>query len=698
MNLIEPANLFAGGEQNRAEHTTAAAIQLPLSFEVNRGQADAGVAYLARGSGFNFFVSPTRATLRFGHRRKAETKMPFADPANDSGNANLTMKLINSNPQSRMEGEELLPGKGNYFIGNSPLRWRREIEYFARVKCENIYDGIDIVYYGNQGELEYDFVVRPGADPTNIALAFDGVSEVELDKSGDLLLHAGTGLVRQCRPFIYQVADGIRREVSGRFLVGDSGVVGFQVGSYDKTRPLVIDPILKYGTYLGGSEDDIAHAIAVDKEGFVYITGETMSPDFSTTDSSIQQASGGLYDIFVIKFDLSSGTPVYSTYLGGRGFDLGYGIAVDSEGNAYITGCTTSHDFPTRKGLQRMPRGLYDVFVTKLSSDGKELIFSTYLGGAGDDCAYGIAVSPDGKVHITGSTDSTDFPTYRALYYASHGGTDIFATSFRPSGNKLLFSTYLGGSGQDVAQAIALDDMGNEYITGSTTSRDMFTTSNAVQREFSGGPVFGDGFVVKLNAKKSRFYYSTYLGGEGEDIGRSIAAGSDQSMYITGLTLSSDFPVTANALRTQIGGLSDGFVTRLDALGAQYIYSTFLGGNNQEEGMSIGLDSDGNAVIAGITASDDFPTTEDAIQPVRGGIVNDEDAFVIKLDSIGANLIYSSYIGGRGEDSACGLAIDSEGNVVITGFTRSKKFPTAGKTFQSEKREGTDAFLVKIKF
>ena len=662
--------------------------KLPLSFEANQGQIDGRVDFLSRGSGYTLFLTPAEAVLalrkpaassraRTTHAPPGNTEAEQADAAPP---AVLRMKLVGANPAPRASGLEELPGKSNYFLGNDPDKWRTNVPHYAKVQYKDVYPGVDLVYYGNQRQLEYDLVVRPGSDPNAIALSFEGVESLRIDTQGDLLLDTADGEVRQHNPLVYQELDSGRREIPGSYVLKDERQVGFQVGAYDTSKPLTIDPVLVYSTYLGGSGFDKGFGIAVDASGNAYVTGNTLSTDFPTASPfQAALASTGPTDAFVTKLNAAGSALVYSTYLGGSASDGDSGgIAVDTSGNAYVTGRTASSDFPTASPFQAANGGGTDAFVTKLNAAGNALVYSTYLGGSGTDIGFDIAVDGSGNAYAAGCTDSTDFPTASPVQAVFGGGAeDAFVTKLNAAGSALVYSTYLGGSASDLGRAIAADTFGNAYATGTTFSTD-FPTASPFQAANAG---FFNAFVTKLNAAGSALVYSTYLGGSNGDDGFGIAADGSGNAYVTGDTSSTDFP-TASPFQASISGTGDAFVTKLNAAGSALVYSTYLGGSIIDFGFGIAVDGSGNAYVLGRTTSTDFPTVS-PIQAAYGGGFS--DAFVAKLNSAGGALVYSTYLGGSG--------VDSSGNAYVTGFTPD--FPTANP-FQSTNAGGLDAFIAKI--
>jgi Beta-propeller repeat len=527
--------------------------KLPLAFEANQGQSDPKVKFLSRGAGYSLFLTSDAAVLTL--QPPVPSPLGAGEARNrhpQSARAVLRMKLVNANPNTTVSGLDELPGKSNYFIGNDPKKWHANVQQFSRVHYENVYPGVDLLYYGHQRELEYDFVLQPGANPQAIRLGIEGVRKLRLVR-GNLVLTSAVGDVHLRSPHIYQEANGMRQEVRGRYVITSKDEVGFEVAAYDHRRELVIDPVLAYATYLGGSGEDFGSGIAVDSVGHAYVTGTTESIDFPTANPHQPIYGGGCCDAFVTKFNADGSALVYSTYLGGRDFDSGRGIAVDSVGNAYVTGQTTSTDFPTANALQPTRNGGSDAFVAKINASGSALVYSTYLGGSDGEGGSGIAVDSAGHAYVTGDTLSSDFPTKNAIQPTYAGNQDVFVAKINAAGSALVFSTYLGGNSYEQGIGIAVDSADNTYLTGITESTD-FPTANAIQPTYGGD--FGDAFVTEINAAGSALVYSTYLGGNDDDAGVGVAVDSAGNTYVTGFTRSLDFPVV-NAFQSEINGIQD---------------------------------------------------------------------------------------------------------------------------------------------
>jgi hypothetical protein len=460
--------------------------------------------------------------------------------------------------------------------------------------------------------------------------------------------------------------------------------IGFEVGEYDRGRPLIIDPVLSYATYLGGTGGDVAYGIAVDSSGNAYITGVTNSTNFPTL-SPEQSSYAGSGDAFVLKLNSTGSAVVYSTYLGGTGADAAAAVAVDPTGDAFITGTTMSVDFPTTTGaFQAAYGGNGDAFITELGSAGDKLVYSSYLGGSQADSGQAVSVDSSGNAYLTGYTQSVDFPTVNPLQPVNGGASDAFVAKVNFPGSALVYSTYLGGSEADVGQGIKVDNSGNAYIVGYTFSSD-FPTHNALQAANAGGP---DAFVAEINASGSALAFSTYLGGSGDDRGYGIALDASGNIYITGASQSADFPTTSSSFETGYQGNGDAFVSKLNSTGSALTYSTFLGGSGVDRGNSIAVDSSGNAYITGFTQSTDFPT-QNPVQAILGisggsscGAAPCSDAFVSQLNPSGTGLVYSTYLGGSGSDFGQGIALDTSGVPYITGSTSSTNFPAIAGAYQ----------------
>lgn len=654
-------------------------FKLPLHFEENHGQTSESVKFLTRGHRYTFYFTPQDMVMDL----RKERDMSYA----------LRMQFVNSNPTCKLEGVEELEGKAHYFIGKDSKKWLNDISNFSKIIYQNIYPGIDVVFYGNQQQLEYDIMVSPGSDPQAIRMKIDGSKNLAIDDKGNLnIVIDDDQNVYMKKPIIYQLLNGEKEYIEGKFILLANNEIGFSLGHYDPNKEVIIDPVFEYSTYLGGTGIDQGFAIAVDSSGNAYVTGLTTSLNFPTTVGAFQTALAGIGNAFVTKLNSSGSALIFSTYLGGEGIDQGNGIAVDSSGNSYIVGQTNSTTFPTTVGaFQTALAGGTDAFITKLNPTGSALVYSTYLGGSSTDIGNGIAIDENGNAFVTGQTGSPNFPVSCGFQTVYGGGTsDAFVTALNSTGTALVYSTFLGGSAADIGFAIALDDCGNAYVTGQTASANFPTTAGAFQTALAGGT---DVFITKLHASGSFLIYSTYLGGASGDSGRGIAVNSNRNAYVTGFTLSSDFPVTPGAFQTALAGTVNAFVTELNTQGTGLVFSTYLGGNFQDFGFGIALDTIGNSYVTGQVQSANFPTTPGAFQTALAG---NEDAFITKLNTSGTSLIYSSYLGGLNTDIGHGIAVDTNGSAYIVGETDSTNFPVTAGAFQTAFAGVIDAFISKF--
>jgi hypothetical protein len=744
---------------------------LPMRFEPNVGQAPPQMEYVARGSGYTVGIGERELVLslrhdtspRIGTKSAGARTLPVSLPP-----AQLRFRLVHAAARPQLRAERQQKSVSNYFIGNDPSAWHRNVANYAAVRYERIYPGIDWVLYGNPQQLEYDFVVAPRADPRWIVLGIQGADALTLDDNGDLMVNVQGVTLRQLKPVIYQAAaDGTRHQIDGHYVLTRRHVT-FALGDYDRTRELIIDPTFVYSTYLGGSGFDAAAAIAADGEGNAYVVGSTGSTDFPT-QMPLQGSSleSGFLTAFIAKFNAAGTALVYSTYFGGSGNhregNLGFcgaassdnfgrgsviidnggdgatAIAVDAAGNAYVAGFTSSSDFPTAKPFQATNHAAANqgsnAFLLKLNAAGNELVYSTYLGGSGvpgalvtGDSAAAIALDGAGAAYVTGITTSPDFPTLMPFQptNAEHSGKPTgFVAKFNTAGNALVYSSYLGGSGGnagagvgDCANAIAVDGNGNAYVAGQTSSADFptavpFQSVNSSLESTVVAPL-GSAFVTKLNSSGSALIYSTYLGGSAGDAALAVAADASGDAYVTGYTWSSDFP-TSNALQlenaTTGGRGANAFVTKLNSAGSELIYSTYLGGSIDDQANAIALDAAGNAYVAGSTYSGDFPIADPLQATNLAASRSANNAFISVLSPTGSTLEFSTYLGGSGRtaalpcpvgvspcgpiyngDSAAAIAVDNLGNAYVTGVVNSSDFPTV-TAFQTRP---ADIFVTKV--
>jgi Beta-propeller repeat/HYDIN/CFA65/VesB-like, Ig-like domain len=741
----------------------AAYGRLPLAFEVNRGQSDSRVKFVSRGSGYTLFLTRNEAVLALRQSSVARSQLP--KPATNNGRRTtddepktadvvLRMKLLGANPSSQVTGLDELPGKSNYFIGNNPKKWRTDVPNYARVEYKSIYPGVDLVYYGNHQQLEYDFVVAPGANPGAIKLDVTppfgkleaatpfshaaGKAALRLAANGDVVMDWGGDEVRFHRPLVYQptvapvspLADGREKTtttgvpgpvtrhlqratdhaprtthmVPGRYVL-NGNTVSFQIGAYDRTRPLIIDPVLTYSSLLGGSGfyGEWGGAIAVDASGSVYLTGQTDSPDFPIVNQIPGACNGfcgdGLYTevAFVTKIDAAGDAIVYSSFIGGsEGPDYGTSIALDSSGAVYLAGVANSSDFPM---VNQIPGACNDscyitgaTFVAKIDAAGDALVYSSMIGGEHIDDAYSIGVDASGDAYLAGWTDSTDFPVVNQISGAcvstcGTGNPVAFVAEVNAEGTALDYSTLLGGDIEAYGNAIALDSSGNVYVAGETNSTDfpqVNPTSGACVGACGSGNGYYDGFVTEINAAGNALTYSTLIGGSEGGLAEALALDASGNIYLAGYTGSADFPQVnpipgACQGTCGTGDSVDAFVAKINAGGGALAYSSLFGGSGGEEAYAIAVDTSGNAFLTGQTSSTDFPL----VDPISGACqmgcgTGPPVAFVTEVEADASALAYSSYLGGNTAylgDSGSGIRVDGQDNVYLTGYTTSTNFP-----------------------
>jgi hypothetical protein len=698
-----------------------AQVSIPLFFEQLPSKPGAPAAYIARGQNYSFRVSAVRIDFSLRTSQlSADTSSVHRDEYHlQSGIPSrfVSMNFVGANPQAPLSGIGEMEGKINYLTGNDPAAWRSQVSVFSSVRVTEIYPGVDIAYYGNQHQLEYDFLVASEADPSAIRLKFGGASKVSVNSQRELVLAIEGAELHQHRPVIYQIVKGSRREVSGGYSMIDAGTVGFALGDYDRRSPLIIDPMFSYSTYFGGNAGDTGLSIKVDSSGSVYVAGETLSTTFpaasSTTPFQGQQHGGtSTGDAFVAKLDSTGSKLIYFTYLGGSGDDGAYDLAIDAGGNAYLTGFTVSSDFPTKNAIFSHISGspdskfqVYPVdgFVAKLNPSGSGLVFSTYLGGSASDLGSAIAVDPAGYIYVTGYSFSSDFPVVNAFQSQWSGNSDAFVTKFAPNGQSLVYSTYLGGSAIDQGQGIAADAAGYAYVSGYTASINFPVTAGASRTNLNGSGsavTVYDAFVTKISPNGRSLAYSTYFGGSQNDFGYRIAVDGAGNAYLVGTTQSADMP-HSNAFGLKLGNDGtnsinfDAFLTKFGVTGKP-IYTAQFGGNLNDAAWDVAVDSAGRAFVVGITSSTDFPVVRpfDLFRTANSG---GKDVFVVAFDTNPGPVLYSGYFGGASDDFGYAIAVDDEANAYISGMTLSSVLPTKIGALDRSLSGTSDSFVAKIR-
>lgn len=626
----------------------------------------------------------------------------------------IRTRFEHANPNAALAGTDVLPARVSHLRGRDPARWLHGLPTFARAVQRDVYPGIDVIYHGRDGALEYDFRIAPGADPDAIALCVTGADEVGIAADGALLVRLGARQLRQTLPRVYEITPAGERALAGRFRVRGDGAIGIEVAARDPARSLVIDPVLELSTYLGGSGDDFGGGIAVGADGAIYLAGWTNSLDFPVSDGAFDDAIEQPEppeigrDAFVAKLDPTGQQLVWATYLGGSGteFEVVY-AAVDAAGHVFVSGATKSSDFPVTAGaLQTELAGEVDGFVAKLTPDGTDLVYATYLGGAGLETPQTVAIDADGNAYVTGVTGSPDFPTTVGSAQPEWGGNaDAFVAKLAPDGASLVWATYLGGSGDEpppAAPGLFVDPARRVFVAGTTSSDDFPTTADAVQAARAGDPGTTDAFVALLDPTGAQLLYGSYLGGSGNEEGRSVVLDAQGRIALAGISESDDLPTTPGAFQPALAGGADLFVARLSPGNPTPHSVTYLGGTSQDISRHMAGLGDASIAITGSTSSSDFPATPNALQPAQGG---GEDAFVTIVGPDGDAITFSTFLGGTGNDRARGMAIGPTGAIHVVGFTGSTDFPTAhalqpdfagGGTENCFFAGGCDAFVARI--
>lgn len=691
----------------------------PVTFEGNVGQTDPQVKFLSRGSGYVVFL--TSGGMVFSAHSKFVPNP--AAPANAQAPSKtqrsapvIQLNLVGSNPNPTAVGEDQQPGKANYFIGRDAKKWRTNVATYAKVHYKDVYPGIDLVYYGNSSQLEYDFEVAAGSDPRQIQFDVKGADSVSVDSTGNLILQTKQGALQVQSPVLYQTFNNMKLPVTGGFSMRNPTRVGFSLQGYDKTKPLVIDPVLLYATYLGGLADDHAVGVAVDSLGSAYVAGWTQSANFPlASEATGDTGTNG----FIAKLDVSGSTLVYVDFIGGSGGndDNPTAIALDSSNNAYLTGYTCSGDFPIVNGFQRSMNACSDGFISKVSPDGSSLLYSTYLGGSSQTQSFGIAVDASQNMYVAGATWATDFPVQNALqpsalpnsqgYYGNYG----FVTALTADGSTLIYSTYLAGSSNVAEQCyygacwpspynqingIVLDSSANAYLTGYTNTYNFPTSESAYMPSQNSPNDAQIGFVSELSSSGS-LVYSSYFGSTNGDptYPTAIAVDSNGSAYITGWAYSDgSFPVTTPNLcdpGTYGWGCSYGFITKFNPTGTGLVYSTFLPPNNSAFLEALALDAQDDAYVVGYAYGGGLST----VNPIEA-YTNQQDVLLMEIDPTGSIQLFGTYLGGNGDDFPTGIALDASGSMYVVGYTDSSDFPVTAAALQNTLGGNNDAFVAKI--
>jgi uncharacterized protein (TIGR03437 family) len=677
-------------------------------FEPNLGQFDSSIAFASASPGWSFALARSgRAELRIRSGKATYRSVGLA--------------LEGGTDAATSRGEDLLPSRAHYLLGRDPSKWATDVPQFAKVRFRGVYPGIDEIHSFNQGRIETDFEVRPGADPRRIRVRLEGVDRLDIDPNdGSLIMHAGGQQVRWGQTRLYQTSGKQRKTVKGRIQILSKDTVGFEVGEYDHAQTLTIDPVLNYLTYIGRNGNEGFTRGATDANGNFYLAGATGDPTFPVSSGAFQQAQAtlGRPNATLTKLSADGTQVLYVTHFGGTDSDLATGTALDAAGNIYISGFTDSPDFPVSASAYQRTLAQGDpsaCFVTKLNPAGNAILYSTLINGSGSDMCTSLAVDSSGSAYLAGFTNSGNFPITPDAFQTSlrGGGLDAmrgFVTKLNPAGSGLVYSTFLGGSGRDIIFGLAVDSTGAAYVAGSTNSGGNFpVTTGAAQTTYGGaGGILdfngGDGFAAKLSPDGSRLVYATYIGGRQDDTAFGIAVDNSGSAYVTGATLSTNFPVTASALQRTFGGSGgshaasgDAYLVKLNPAGTAFTYATYLGGSRDERALSVAVDANGTAWVVGHTLSPNFPVTTDAMQRTFGGsaidIANFGDGFVTQINASGSQAIYSTFVGGSANEYLSAVALTRDGALLFGGGTGSRNLPTTPNAAQRQGGSGDPDML-----
>jgi hypothetical protein len=706
---------------------------IPLAFEANHGQTGPQVKFLAHTPSYNVFLSSGQMVLSIrpstiiSHEKGSGTGISSSQtllnaegrpssPGRFQNNKTelVRLSLIDSNQNAEIAGEDRQPGIVNYFIGNRPEKWRTKIPTYKRIRYKNIYPGIDLLYYGNQSRVEHDFIVAPGADPIKIELGVEGVDSLNINSNGDLILTKGKDAICFRAPKAYQESNGVRTSVTAGYVISNATHISFSISQYNRTLPLIIDPVLVYSTFLGGSMDDAAVAVQVDSSGNAYVAGYTDSVDFPGTLQNGPPPSG--MNTFVAKLDATGSNLIYADYIGGTGDDYAFAMVIDASGDALLTGNTGSTDFPTVEPYQAQNSGTESAFVTKISPDGSSLLYATYLGGTAASQGNAIGLDGSGNIYVAGSTYAIDFPTSNAYQttvspnqngdYGEYG----FVAEFTPDGSSLIYSTYLAGntnlpqscqagtcwpSPYNTVTAMAVDANGDAYVAGSTNTYNFPVTDGAYQTSNSTSWNQDVGFICKYTQSGTIgycTYYGALAGTSNYLYPSAIAVDSAGSPYVVGSTSPWNIPITTpNICGPQNGNCDSGFITKFDSAGAAVLYSTYLSSGIFAVPWSLFVDANGDAYVSSV-AQTGWISLVDPIESYAGG----RDLYIQEIDPTGGALIFSTFMGGSEDDYPGGIAVDSGGSIYLTGFTYSVDYPVTAGALQATLAGQMNVFVSKI--
>jgi len=675
---------------------------LPLHFVENKGQLSEKVRFHAGQRNFQVYLAPGEVVYAFVRKEPAGPDrglLPASGKRTDVGRSELKTQVFRTvfegaNTEVDIRGEEAQEAKANFFFGSDPARWVSGAPTYGKILYRNLYPQIDLWVCGDQESLKLEYRVRPGGNVDEIKMRYLGAEEVGLDAAGSLKVKGRYGALFEEAPVCHQIVAGKKVEIGAAFRIDGGGVVRFRLEDFDPHVELVIDPEVQYSSFLGGGSVDRANGIAVDGNGYAYVTGSTTTSNFPVTAGAYDTSYNSLGDVFVAKFNYPGTGLVYSTFIGGSAEDCADGIVVDSGGKATVTGRTGSTNFPTTSGaFDRTHGGGNDIFVTTLNAAGSALVYSTFLGGSADDEGTGVAVDSSGNAYISGKTESANYPTTPGAFDTSYNGSpyqDAVLSKIDSSGATLVYSTYLGGSQDDAGYGLDVDSGGSAYVTGETGSSNFPVTAGAYDTTKNSAK---DVFAAKLNPAGTDLLYSTYIGGSQDETGFGLAVDGSGNALIIGATTSSNFPTTAGAYDSSHNGYSDVFVVKLNSGGSGLLYSTYLGGSFDDFGTGIAADDAGVSCLVGRTESADFPASVNAYDSSHNGY---NDVFIAKFSSSGSILLYSTYLGGGFQDYGTAVGADKSGTVYISGYTESSDFPVTPGAYDVTFNGNEDVFVFAL--
>ncbi|MCG3165775.1 MAG: hypothetical protein POELPBGB_01550 [Bacteroidia bacterium] len=673
-------------------------------FIENKGQWPEQVLFLTRLNGLDAWITREGIVYDFYRTQSNSPGYEKLETFISERSGHIVKVFMQNASLPSAKGEKKINTYYNYIIGNNPSAWASNVGLYHEVCLKNIYDGIDQRYYFEGDNIRYDYIIQPGAELNQIKFTVDGSEKVFVNEMNELVFTTRFGEVKQAGLFAYQQVNGEKQQVNCSF-IQEGKTITFESADYNKTLPLIIDPLV-YSTYIGGTgEESLLYSLDVDGAGNVYVTGRTSSADYPTTTGAYDEINnGGPHDVYITKLNAAGSALVYSTFVGGSGMDWGYSLKTDGNGNVYVTGDTYSSDFPTTSGvISETLNGLGDAYVLKLNAAGNALDFSTFIGGSGVESGKSLALDANGNTYITGTTQSYDFPVTSGAYDETVNGSgntpyDAFVVKINATATGFLYSTYLGGTSSNGENGIAItiDADGNAYVAGTTHSSDFPVTSGAYDESFNSLNNTYDIFIAKLNAAGNALVYSTFIGTATSENVNAITIDANGNAYITG-GAPINFPTTSGAYDQTFGGGGDAFVTKLNAAGTALVFSTYLGGAFYENSKDIKLDAAGNIIITGTTASAAFPTVAGAYDQTYNDNGSYGDVFLSVFNSSGSSLLYSTFIGGSNKEFGGSLFADANGNVYLTGETVSSDFPVTSGCFDETYNAGTDdLFILKI--